>query len=141
MAKDHSYQPEAWLQFVDAAPGVADEGAENALFNGEREEEALDAYSRLVVAAVETIGPAVVQVEVTRNVRVRGRAREEMQGAGSGVIFTPDGFIVTNQPVTGVDKLHRLLNEEVIGRDVLLTVLRDQEKQVFIVRPVMENQT
>jgi S1-C subfamily serine protease len=46
-----------------------------------------------------------------------------------------------NQPVTGVDKLHRLLNEEVIGRDVLLTVLRDQEKQVLIVRPAMENPT
>jgi hypothetical protein len=77
MAQEYSPQSDAWLQFVDAAPGAADNGAENSLFTDEREQEALDAYSRLVVVAVETIGPAVVLVEVTRNVRVRGRARKK----------------------------------------------------------------
>ena len=41
--------------------------------------------------------------------------------------------------VTGVDRLHRLLGEEVIGHDVPLTILRDEKKVILTVRPAAEN--
>jgi S1-C subfamily serine protease len=46
----------------------------------------LDAYSRAVIRAVDAVGPAVVKIDA-------GRA------AGSGVVFTPDGLILTNSHV------------------------------------------
>src|ERR1700741_1640605 len=59
----------------------------------------LDAYSRTVVDVVERVGPAVVSVAVARQGRDRmGRARR-MDGAGSGFVFTPDGYLLTNSHV------------------------------------------
>jgi S1-C subfamily serine protease len=71
----------------------------------------LDAYSRAVVGAVESVGPAVVKLE-TGN------------GGGSGILFTPDGFLLTNDHV--VDKAKaltvrlsdgRALQADLVGRD------------------------
>jgi S1-C subfamily serine protease len=80
-------------------------------FNDDR---LLDAYSAAVIQAVEQVGPAVVRVE--------GR-----QGGGSGVVFTPDGFILTNSHVIGQPGRTiltvtlpdgRSLPADLIGRDV-----------------------
>jgi S1-C subfamily serine protease len=43
----------------------------------------LDAYSTAVTEAVDAVGPAVVKIDAGR-------------GSGSGVLFTPDGLILTN---------------------------------------------
>jgi len=58
--------------------------------------ELLDAYSRAVSGVVERVAPSVVSVEIKQRRRSGGR---EAAGAGSGFVFTPDGFILTNSHV------------------------------------------
>ena len=54
----------------------------------------LDAYSRAVVSAVERAAPSVVHVAV----RFSGRRRRS-EGGGSGLVLTPDGFLLTSSHV------------------------------------------
>jgi S1-C subfamily serine protease len=63
---------------------------------GEGDSDLLDAYSRAVTAVVDGVGPAVVSVHVGKPVPGPGG---ELQGAGSGVAITPDGYILTNSHV------------------------------------------
>ncbi|HJZ86101.1 MAG TPA: trypsin-like peptidase domain-containing protein [Polyangia bacterium] len=56
--------------------------------------ELLDAYSKAVIGVVERVGPAVVSLSV----RASGR-RGLREGAGSGVLFSPDGYLLTNAHV------------------------------------------
>jgi S1-C subfamily serine protease len=51
---------------------------------------ALDAYSRTVIGVAEALSQSVANLQVTRRTR-RGPA----VGAGSGVVITPDGFLIT----------------------------------------------
>jgi S1-C subfamily serine protease len=64
-----------------------------------RDAELLDAYSRAVIGAADMVGPAVVSVEVRHRIERRGRPAGELPGHGSGFVFTPDGFILTNSHV------------------------------------------
>ena len=114
--------------FIDAVLGP-DRGSD-----GERpapsEGEALDAYSRAVIAVAERLTPSVANLRVSR--RVRGGRR--LDGGGSAVVITPDGFMLTSAHV--VDRTEgkgrasfvdgRELSFEVIGSDPLsdLALLR-----------------
>lgn len=59
------------------------------------EESPLDAYSRVVTSVADQLLPRVASV------RVRGiRRGQSYQGGGSAVVFTDDGYLVTNAHVT-----------------------------------------
>src|SRR5215470_18062010 len=59
------------------------------------ESEALDAYSLAVITVAERLAPSVASVKVSR--RVRGGRR--LDGGGSAVVITPDGFLLTSAHV------------------------------------------
>jgi S1-C subfamily serine protease len=64
--------------------------------NAEAEDAALDAYSRTVVGVAEALSPSVANLRITR----RGRGGGQVPaGAGSGVVLTPDGFLLTSAHV------------------------------------------
>ncbi len=58
----------------------------------------LDEYSRTVVAAVDRVAPAVVNIDIKQRLNGR-RGPREVAASGSGFIIAPDGFILTNSHV------------------------------------------
>jgi S1-C subfamily serine protease len=64
----------------------------------------LDAYSRAVVSAADAVSPSVVRIDVHGRPAVpRGSVPpprgEAPRGSGSGFVFTPDGYVLTNSHV------------------------------------------
>jgi S1-C subfamily serine protease len=88
------------------------------------DDELLDAYSRAVTHAAEKVSPSVVNIEVRQQVNDPRFGQREAGGSGSGFLFTPDGFILTNSHVVqGATKIEvtlpdgRSYHAERIGDD------------------------
>jgi serine protease Do len=77
-----------------AAPDTADQPRQHDDADAQ-EAIALDAYSRIVTAVARTVGPSVANLRVRRP----GRGGRRHEGSGSGVVITPDGFMLTSAHV------------------------------------------
>ncbi len=115
------------LTFIDTLLGPERDGSPPT---GVPDEEALDAYSRAVIGVADRLSPSVANLRVSH----RGRGGRRLDGGGSAVVITPDGFMLTSAHVVArsdgrgrasfVDG--RELGFEVVGSDTHsdLAVLR-----------------
>ncbi|HEX3149157.1 MAG TPA: trypsin-like peptidase domain-containing protein [Gemmataceae bacterium] len=98
-----------WQHFVSNG-GISFEQPDNG--PAPDESAALDAFSQVVVRVADDLRPAVVNLRV-------GRGRQ--MGSGSGVLFSPEGYLLTNHHVVGEAERVRVRlhdGQEVTGRVV-----------------------
>lgn len=95
----------------------------------------LDAYSRTVMQVVDQVSPSVTHLAVEGQ-----RSGRQARGAGSGVVVSPDGLILTNNHVVaGADAIRvtlpdaRSFRARVLGRDADtdLAVLRGETAETL----------
>ncbi|MBL8545588.1 MAG: trypsin-like peptidase domain-containing protein [Hyphomonadaceae bacterium] len=93
-------------------------GRKNTFVSAKPQRGPRDAFSETVIQVVDDIGPAVIGIKRT------SRARGLYDGAGSGVIISPDGYALTNNHVVaGAGKIEAILHDgsvssaEVVGFD------------------------
>ncbi len=84
----------------------------------------MDAYSETVVAAAEKVSEAVVKIDIFQDAPAAPEGPEQgRMGSGSGFVFTPDGFTLTNSHV--VQKASRINATLSDGRQVEARVIGD----------------
>jgi len=93
---------------------------------------ALDAYSRVVVDVAERVSPSVVKIDV-RGAHASPNSKRPQGGSGSGFLFTPDGYIISNSHVVhGASHIEVLLNDGT--RAVANLVGEDPDTDLAIIR-------
>jgi serine protease Do len=116
------------LKFMDALLGP--DRSDRAPDEQSGDDEALDAYSRVVSSVAKRLTPSVANLRVRR----RGRSGRSLDGGGSGVVVTPDGYMLTSAHVVASSARDisasfadgRQVGAEVVGADPLsdLALLR-----------------
>lgn len=103
------------------------------------EAEMLDAYSQTVIMAVERIGPAVVSVGLAMRApeQLKRRGVSEIRGVGSGVIITPDGYVLTNSHV--VQSAERIEVRLQDGRDFSARIVGNDPHSDLAVLSILES--
>jgi S1-C subfamily serine protease len=96
----------------DDDPGTAQPGSSSTA----EDMTLLDAYSRAVIGAVDKVGPAVLHLQVKGS-------KDGAGGAGSGVVFTPDAYVLTNSHVvSGARKIEATFPD---GRSLAANLVGD----------------
>jgi S1-C subfamily serine protease len=119
--------PDMALRLIDAL--IEDRSDDGTAPGTPSDDDALDAYSKVVSSTAALVIPSVASLRVYRPVRGGRRA----EGAGSGIVISPDGYMLTSAHVVAghgggraslIDG--REFDIEVVGADPLsdLAVLR-----------------
>lgn len=115
----HSWQQVLGVSGEEMAEG---EGAPPSRVEPVDDTDLLDTYSRIVVGVAQKLSPAVVHINVAQR-------RRELSGTGSGLVVTPDGYVLTNRHVVhGAKAIEVTLNDsrtfaaEVVGDDAATDV-------------------
>src|SRR5262249_17220870 len=77
--------------FISGSPGDSGDAAPGS----PTEADALDGYSQAAVGVAARLAPSVASLRVSR----RARGGRILEGAGSGVVITADGFALTSAHV------------------------------------------
>ena len=107
---------------VEARPGPTD--------SRQREQRALDAYSRLLVDIAEDVSPCVVRLDISS-------ADGRRAGSGSGVIVSSDGLVLTNSHVVRGGRRARAITID--GRALSARVLGDDPDTDLALLRIEEN--
>jgi len=103
------------------------------------ETETQDAYSQAVISAVERVGPAVVSVGLAMRApeQLKRRGVSEIRGVGSGVIITPDGYVLTNgHVVQSAERIEVRLQD---GRNFPVRIVGNDPHSDLAVLSVLES--
>lgn len=104
--------------------GKSEQGVGSGRFNSAHKDESeiFDSYSKAVINASQAVSPSVVKIEVSG--KPTGSRQPGQGGTGSGFVFTPDGFVLTNSHVvSGANGIRAVMQDgrrfegDLVGND------------------------